>query len=371
MEINLSIKPGNQLQAFYLFFIIAGIQIGVGIIGAPRYIYMEAQRDSWLSILIAFVYICILFMCMFFILNQYENADYFGIQVDIFGKWLGKLLGIILILHFGMSFLSILLTYIEVIQLFIYHAMPNLVITILIMILVLYTVFGGIRVIVGITFLLFLITLWLLLVLYDPILRMNWFNLLPVFQTSFPDLLKGAKATSYTLSGFEILMLVYPFIQNKEKAKLPVFLGLAFTTLLLLIVTIISIGYFSAEGLKSIDWALLILYKSASFTFIERLDYIVVVVWLMVILPNLALTLWAMSYGMKRLYKVPQKFTLWAITILILIIVNFFHYDYQISDMTNVVGKYGFWITYVYPFILLPLVFVKKRWKKKKGSDTT
>ncbi|WP_042149300.1 GerAB/ArcD/ProY family transporter [Paucisalibacillus sp. EB02] len=369
MEINLSIKPGNRIQAFYLFFIITGIQLGVGIIGAPRYIFMEAERDSWLSILIAFVYLCLLAMCMFFILKQYENADYFGIQVDIFGKWLGRILGTILIIHFGMSFFSILLTYIEVIQLFIYHALPNLVITILIMILVLYTVFGGIRVVVGITFLLFLSTFWLLLVLYDPILRMNWFNLLPIFQTSFPDLLKGARATSYTLTGVEILMVIYPFIQNKEKAKLPVFLGLAYTTLMLLITTIVSIGYFSAEGLRSIDWALLILYKSASFTFIERLDYIVVVVWLMVILPNLALSLWAMSFGIKRLYKVPQKVTLWIITILILIIVNFFQYDYEVSNMTNLVGRYGFWITYVYPFILLPIVLVKKNWRKRKGSD--
>ncbi|WP_026905617.1 GerAB/ArcD/ProY family transporter [Paucisalibacillus globulus] len=371
MEINLKVKPGNQIQAFYLFFIITSLQIGVGIIGAPRFIYMEAGRDSWLSILISLVYICILVMCMFYILNQYENTDYFGIQVDIFGKWLGKLLGTIIILHFGFSFFSILLTYIEVIQLFIYHALPNLLIAILIMILVLYTVFGGIRVIVGITFLLFLSTFWLLLVLYDPILRVNWLNLLPIFQTSFTDLLKGSRATSYTLTGFEILMVIYPFIQNKEKAKLPVFLGLIYTTIMLLIVTIISIGYFSPEGLKSIDWALLILYKSASFTFIERLDYIVVTVWLMVILPNLALSLWVMSYGMKRLYKVPQKITLWIITILILIIVNFFQYDYQISDMTNFVGKYGFWITYVYPFILLPIVLVKKRRKKDKGSDTT
>jgi spore germination protein AB len=369
MDINVNIKPTNQIKAFYLFFIIASIQIGVGIIGAPRFIYLEAERDSWLSILIAFVYICIVVISMFIILNQYENADYFGIQVDVFGKWIGKFLGTILVLHFGASFFSILLTYIEVIQLFLYHGMPNLLIASLIMILVLYTVFGGIRVVVGITFLLFLITLWFFTVLYDPFLRINWYNLLPLFKTSFPDLLKGARATSYTLAGFEILMILYPFIQNKKKAKLPVFLGLVYTTGMVLLITTLSIGYFTAEGLKHIDWALLILVKNASFTFIDRLDYIVVVMWLMVILPNLVLLMWAMTYGIKRLYKIPQKITLWLIAIIVLILVMFFPYDYQISRMTDLVGKVGFWIVYVYPLVLLPIVLIKKKWNKRKGSD--
>lgn len=371
MKINVSIKPGNQIRALYLFFIISSIQIGVGIIGAPRFIYTEAHRDSWISILIAFMYICVLLLAMFWLLNQYENTDYFGIQVDLFGQWLGKLLGTVFIIHLGVSFFSVLLTYIQVIQLFLYHTFPNFAITILIMILVLYTIFGGLRVVVGVTFILFITSFWLLFILYDPMLRMNWYNLLPMFEESFPALLRGARQTSYTLTGFEILMVLYPFIQNKNKAKLPVYLGVAFSTLIVLIVTTISIGYFSAEGLEHIDWALLILFKTASFTFIERLDYIVVVMWLLVILPNLVLLLWAMVYGLKRLYKLPEKISLWGITALILILVNFFEYGYEIYQVTEIVSKYGFWITYVYPFILVPILFMKKKWRKRKGSGGT
>ncbi|GGA85793.1 GerAB/ArcD/ProY family transporter [Ornithinibacillus halotolerans] len=369
MELNVSIKPGNRIRAIYLFFIIISVQIGVGIIGAPRFIYMEAERSAWLSILIAFLYICVLVSCMLIILKKYDNADLLGIQVDLFGNFFGKLLGIVFLVHLGLSMMSILLTYIQVIQLFLYHAMPNLLITSLIMILVLYTVYGGIRVIVGVTFILFLITMWILTVLYDPFLRANWYNLLPLFDSSLPDILKGTRATSYTLAGFEILWLIYPFIQNKNKVRLPIFLGLAFTTIILLVVTVLSISYFSAEGLKTIDWAVLILVKNASFTFLERLDYIVVVMWLMIILPNLTLLMWGMTFGAKRLFKVPQKISIWILTVLILILVNFFHYDYQITKVTDLVARFGFWITYVYPFLLLPIVLIKKRQKKPKGSD--
>src|SRR5699024_12768204 len=118
MEVNLNVKPGLRIRAFYLFFIIPSIQLGVGVLGVPRYIFAEARQDAWLSILIAFVYMIIVAWVMFIILNQYKNADIFGIQIDIFGKWIGKLLGTIYIVYFAAEVLSGLLTYIEIIQIF-------------------------------------------------------------------------------------------------------------------------------------------------------------------------------------------------------------------------------------------------------------
>src|SRR5699024_10596625 len=125
MEVNLNVKPGLRIRAFYLFFIIPSIQIGVGILGAPKYIFEEANQDAWLSILIAFVYMIIVAWVMFIILNQYKNADIFGIQIDIFGNWIGKLLGTIYIAFFAAELLSVLLTYIEIVQIFLYPTIPT------------------------------------------------------------------------------------------------------------------------------------------------------------------------------------------------------------------------------------------------------
>ncbi|WP_274380099.1 GerAB/ArcD/ProY family transporter [Lederbergia galactosidilytica] len=120
MEINVNVKPRLRFRAFYLFFIIYGIQTGVGIIGAPRYIFREAGRDAWLSVIIAFLMQIIVTYVMLLILRQYKNADIFGIQVDLFGRWIGKILGTVYIVYFAASLFSIIITYIEVIQIFLY-----------------------------------------------------------------------------------------------------------------------------------------------------------------------------------------------------------------------------------------------------------
>lgn len=371
MEINVNVKPRLRFRAFYLFFIIYGIQTGVGIIGAPRYIFREAGRDAWLSVIIAFLMQIIVTYVMLLILRQYKNADIFGIQVDLFGRWIGKILGTVYIVYFAASLFSIIITYIEVIQIFLYPTLPAYVIGSLLLIVIVYAVLGGIQVVIGVMVIFPFLIQWLLILLYDPISKMDWLHLLPMFQTSIPELLKGAKATTYSLSGFEVLFVLYPFIDNKEKAKLPIFLGMGYTSLLIFSMTVIVLGYFSLEDLSEVEFSVLAIYKSVSYTFIERLDFIVVAQWMFVIMPNLALLMWALTYGVKRLYRVPQRTMVYAVAIVILILVSVIKYERVINQLVDIISEVGFWLIFVYPLIILPLVWIKKKWRKHKGSAPT
>ncbi|MGP4106532.1 GerAB/ArcD/ProY family transporter [Virgibacillus sp. L01] len=369
MEINVKIKENVRIRAFYLFFIITSIQIGVGIMGAPMYIFKESEQDSWLSIIIAFVYLLLVLFVMFRILEQYKSADIFGIQVDIFGKWLGKLLGTIYIIYFTAALLSVILTYIDVVRVFIFPEISSLILAVLLVSLIIYCIYGGIRVIIGVVFIFFFSAHWLLFLLYEPLIRMDMTHFQPFFQASFTELLKGARATAFSFAGFEILFLIYPFIQNKERAKFPAYFGAFWSFGLLFIATTISIGYFSAIQLKELEWSVLSLFKIVSLPFVERFDYIVVAEWMMVALPNMILLMWAITYGMKRMYKVQQKKTLFITSFILLILIVFMSNHSVIIKLTDLVAKIGFWIVYVYPFLLLPVVLFKKRQDRKKGSE--
>ena len=131
----------------------------------------------------------------------------------------------------------------------------------------------------------------------------------------------------------------------------------------------ISIGYYSRMDLADLKWATLILFKNVSYSFIERLDNIIIYEWMMVILPNLALLMWAMTYGLKRLYKVPQKASLYTASIIILIVISFVQHDTHIKMLTDFVAQVGFWLLFVYPLILLPIVLIKKKWRRQREGD--
>jgi hypothetical protein len=117
------------------------------------------------------------------------------------------------------------------------------------------------------------------------------------------------------------------------------------------------------------DWPILTLFKSVSFSFIERFDYLVVMEWMMVSVTTMMLLMWGITYGMKRLYAVRQKTTLYIVTIILLIISSIIKYDYKVDQLTDRVSQIGFWIVFVYPLVLLPLVLIKKKRQKQKGNE--
>ena len=75
------------------------------------------------------------------------------------------------------------------------------------------------------------------------------------------------------------------------------------------------------------DWPVLSLFKSVSFTFIERFDYLVIIEWIMVVVPTMVLLMWAITYGTKRIYAIPQKTTLYVVAILLLTTSSFIKRD--------------------------------------------
>src|SRR5699024_679317 len=146
---------------------------------------------------------------------------------------------------------------------------------------------------------------------------------------------------------------------NKKKAKLPVYLGLSVSALLVLVTTIISIGYYSPYDLNKMDWADLSLFKSVSLAFLERFDYIIVAEWMMITVPTMIFLMWWVTHGVKRLYVISKKRILYVMAVHVLTLSYFFKTDYFIQIPTNFISMVGFWINFVCPIVLLPRALIK------------
>lgn len=368
MNVNITVKPQMQFTAFYLFFVLHTVQVGVGIMGVPMIVYKEAKHDAWISIIIAGIALHITLFVMFYVLNKYENADLFGIQQDLFGKFLSKVLGFLYLVYVFVGISTILLNYTEVVQVYIFPKMPTYLITSFLLILMIYTLLGGLRVVVGVAFLFFILTIWLAFILYFPIRHIQLEHYFPILNASPMELLRGAFKTTYTVLGFEVLLFVYPFVQNKNKAPLFAHLAVFFTTILTFVTTFISIGYFSGEQLNKQIWATLSLFKIVQFSILERFDYVAVAIFMFVILPNLVIFSWLFTFGAKRLFNFKQKYVVYALAVLVFAFANLFEYRINVNVLTDYVARIGFYFVFVYPWFLLICIWIKRGLIRMKGG---
>ncbi len=361
MKNLIHVKPQHMINAFLVFFVVHTAQIGVGIHGYQRIIYQESKQDAWISVLLIGLASHVIAIIMIKTLEMYESHDLYGINREVFGAWIGNFINVIYVIYCLSAFFLVLRNYIEVIQTWIFPLLSTGFISATLLLLVIYTFLGGLRVIVGVAFFSFVLAFWLIFVLVFPLQYSNSQSLFPILESNFMDILKGAKAMTFTIVGFEILYIIFPFVKDKENIAKPVHYGLLVTTLMYLSVILVSLTYFSGEQLSKTIWATLSLFSIVQFPFIERFEFLAVCFWMLIILPNLCLFVWAAHRGLTGMINIGPKKFIWFFSGIVLLLSFIIKSRIQINSFNNIFAQVAFYIVFIYPLFLYVFALVKKK----------
>ncbi|WP_026576621.1 GerAB/ArcD/ProY family transporter [Bacillus sp. UNC438CL73TsuS30] len=368
MKVNLHPKEGLLFNAFLLFFFIHAVQTGVGLIGLPRIVYLSSKHDAWISVFLAGVVVGIVLWFMITMLKQYDSADLYGIHADLFGKWLGSLMSLIYMLYLTGCFFVIFMNYIEIVQVWIFPDLPTWQLSMVLILLSVYAVNGGIRIIIGVAFLSVVGTLWMAFILLVPIHYSDPTHLFPMLNVSLKKMVEGIYSTSLSILGFELILFVYPFVKEKNKVLLFTQLGNLYTTLLFTMVTLVAITFFAEDSLARTIWPVLSMFKIVRLPNLERFEFIAVSFWMLIILPNMCAYLWAASKGFSRIFKLKQKHGIWILAFLTWGLTFFVKARYQMNNITDIIAKAGFCAALCYPVVLALIVFAKRWYLRRKAN---
>ncbi|MDF2792057.1 MAG: spore gernimation protein, partial [Neobacillus sp.] len=219
----------------------------------------------------------------------------------------------------------------------------------------------GIRMIVGVCFFSIALSLWMFTFLGYPLRFAEFDQLLPVMESNMVTILKGAHKMTLTIVGFEILYVIYPYLEKKDNIQKYAHIGIAVTTIVYLLLMLVALVYFSPGQLESTIWPTLSLFKIVKLPFIERTEYVAVTFWLLIILPNLMLYLWAAVRGVKRTFGRNTKGILWIFTTFIFVMSLFINTRVKINRFNDFFASVAFYITFCYPLVLYAFALLKKK----------
>ncbi|CAM5224001.1 Spore germination protein (Amino acid permease) OS=Ureibacillus acetophenoni OX=614649 GN=SAMN05877842_103155 PE=3 SV=1 [Ureibacillus acetophenoni] len=109
------------------------------------------NKNAWISVVVSFILAHIVIFIMLKTLEKFENLDLYGIHKEIYGKFFGSFLNLIYVIYCTYGFFAVLKNYIEVINTWVFPYVKPQYITIAILILVIYAVTAGFRVIIGLS----------------------------------------------------------------------------------------------------------------------------------------------------------------------------------------------------------------------------
>ena len=169
---------------------------------------------------------------MIYKIAETANGDIVSAHTFVFGKKMGKLLSLPFVLYFLLICVSVLRTFIEVVQVWMFQDMSTFWYSLAFCSLAIYIIFGGFRTVTGVAFFGVVLPAYLIFTFFFTIPYADLRNLIPIFDHSIRDLVMASYQMSLTYLGYEILLFIYPFIKEPQKSKKWAHLGVLFTTFL-------------------------------------------------------------------------------------------------------------------------------------------
>lgn len=368
MQVQTTPKPFYLISSYMLLFIVCNNQIGVSIFGFQRYIYRYAGHDAWVAVILAGLLAHLSAWMIIRTLQHYNSSDLYGIHYDLFGNWIGGMLSAFYMIYFVIIMTTIVRTYIEAVQSWIFPDFPTWLLSAILLLLALYGGTGGIRVIAGVCVFSFLIIVSVVIFYYYPLKYAEWSRLKPVMEATPAQIANATIKMGFSVAGFEIIYFIFPFLKDKSGAQRYTQMSMLFTNVIYLIIMLVSIGYFSERQFLTNIWGSTNLLKIIKYPFLERLEYIALPAWMLVVLPGLLITSWSFSRGMKQLFRCNQKITLFVLCGVVFIGSISFQDREQINSLNDFINRISVYFSFVYPLLLFIIAGIILKARKKRGE---
>lgn len=345
-----------------LTFSLVAIVVGSGILSLPRIVAEKGYQDGWLVVIMGSLIPLLGIMSILLLFKRFPGRDFLEICELILGKYLGRALVLLYVIYsllFGAASIS---AFSSVLSTYILPLTPKNVIVIFMIAVALYIINGGIKVVARFNELTLFIFLPLLIFLLPSLKEAEPTFMLPVLSTPAVDLLSGSYNTSWSFLGMEYLLILYPFVKNKEKAMSSSLVAYAIVTAIYIYVVIVSNMVFGPYAIKSFIWPVLVLLKVTDIQVLERIEFFFILMWVGVAIRPMLNQLFASSYLITNLFGIRKFLNASIIMALAMLIIQYFSNTIiEMLEFSDFVGIVGIAAGTVLPIFLLILSFVFRR----------
>ncbi len=270
----------NQITSSQLMGLLISIQLGTVTLSLPAYLAITSGHDGWISILLFGIIITGLIALVIKLMNKYGNKSIYEINTFLYGKYLGGLLNLLIVLYLWYSACLYLRSYTNILHVHLLRLTPNLVLCIFVLIPTYYLVWYGLKYVARYTFMIY-ISLFICCVLFLLVfkaLRLTF--IMPIGESGVEGIKASFSPCIYAFLGYEVISVVYPEITNKQKAMKYSLCSNIITTIFFTILVLVTTSFFGEELLKKCMYPLVELSSSYRAPVLERIDLIFVAFWI-------------------------------------------------------------------------------------------
>jgi spore germination protein (amino acid permease) len=330
------------LSDFQWAAVVVSAMLGAGIVTLPRTVADSAGRDGWISILIAGAATLLFAVIVWLLCRKFPTRTLPEFSIIILGKPLGILVSVVYVAYTFALGATALRIYTELLKTWVMIWTPMPVFLLAVLLPVVYiSRMGAVtlgRVMEGVIY----ITVVVFLLYLVPLGGFDMLNLRPVGTEGLSAIISGVPQASFAFLGYEVMLVFFPFIVNREKVLRITILAIASVTLLYVGNTVLIYGVLGPEHTLLLKWPLINYLRIGVLPFLQRIDSLVLFLWTTQILAVVAIQYYAGTFTLATLTR--RKYhDIWAIISwpLVYAIAVFPQSLPAVIALSDLVGLYG------------------------------
>ena len=270
----------------------------------PSVVSNTAGKDAWVSIIVAALFSLVVLLLVTTLTRRFPGKNLFQISEAVLGKFLGKIASLLYIWLFIHITAVVMREFGEFMTIAFMPETPLPVFNIILMLMVAYALKMGLETLARTgEVIFFLITSNLILIMILNIPEVEGKLLLPVLAQGIRPVMQGALVPAAFLGEILLIGVFAPFLHNRAKERKIALLGIAINTFFLALGTAVSIAVFGVKELANFRFPFLMFVRIIEIGgFIERIDALVMVIWISGIAVKTAIFAYAALLGIKEVF---------------------------------------------------------------------
>ncbi|BFT73881.1 GerAB/ArcD/ProY family transporter [Paenibacillus sp. P36] len=358
------IRPNDRITTPQAAVILANILLGVGILTLPRFLADKMETpDGWITVIVGGILAFGFGLIMVKLSQHFPGKTFFEYSQIIAGKWIGKLLNLIMIVYFALFAGFEIRDMSEIINYLFLEKTPKEFIILVFMCVAVYLTAGGISSIARLFE--FILPLTLVIIIASYSLSLNLFeleNLRPVLGMGIGPIFKGLPETWRAFAGIETMLFVTAYMSRPEKAGKALLAGISISVFVYLITMIVVLGGIPYEQVATLTWPAISIVRSYELTgfFLERYESLLIVVRLIQVFTGFVMYQYIVSLGLSQTFKKAYYRYIYAVLPVIFIIAMYPKSINQVKALGDIVGSIFFGIIGLLAPILLIITVLRK-----------
>ncbi|MBP0723650.1 GerAB/ArcD/ProY family transporter [Bacillus sp. RG28] len=362
----MTIPEKSRISQGQLMFFVIQSQVGVGILSLPNKLQATAKGAGWISSIIAGLVVQVIILILWALCRRFPSDSIYSFLPKITGKFLGNLIGFAYIGYFLFSAGTVLSAFADVAGKWVLQATPRWALLLLTLLTCVYLVKENVRVIARLFVISSLTIIVMVILSLFGYANANYTYVFPIMEAGWVKIIKAANDALFPLIGYEVLLVIYPYVEGNNAGKLKAAsLGSMLITLFYTFEVFTSLIIFSPGVMPSVSEPLIYMLKGFSFQIIQRIDLIFLSIWIFIVSTAIVSWLYMATSGLGRLFHRGEHKKAAPYAALIVFILAMIAQNPSITDLFDRMIRI-FHYTFVIGLPLILLIF-SYLFNKKEG----